>query len=133
MKVKLSTFSLSELKAKENFSVQTMSGNCRLCPATFDIIVNVHWMNFFLIFSSSFQKVQPKCASEKKDFRLSIKRKQSCQVKKKRRVFNAIKKTFYSKKPIVFAKHMIWCWKTFLRIYHNYYNSCLAYYMQDIY
>lgn len=112
MKVKLSTFSLSLFK---------------LCPATVGFVrrlstslsMYIEW-TFFLIFSSSFQKVQPKCASEKKDFRLSIKRKQSCQVKKKRRVFNAIKKTFYSKKPIVFAKHMIWCWKTFLRIYHNY-------------
>lgn len=54
-------------------------------------------MNFFVIFSSSFQKVQPKCASEKKDFRLSIKRKQSCQVKKKEEFLMPLKKPFIPK------------------------------------
>lgn len=132
MKVKLSTFSLSELKAKENFSVQTMSGNCRLCPATFDIIVNVHWMNFFFFYFHLLFKKYNQSVLRKKGFPIVDKKKAKLSSLKKR-VFNAIKKTFYSKKPIVFAKHMIWCWKTFLRIYHNYYNSCLAYYMQDIY
>lgn len=43
----------------------------------------------------------------KKGFPIVDKKKAKLSSLKKRRVFNAIEKTFYSKKPIVFAKHMI--------------------------